>query len=52
MEMCDIDFFSHTRRVPIPEEEEVGIENYNSKENRKILRELEGNRRMKESLEE
>jgi phage terminase small subunit len=39
-EMIDIDFFSHIRRVLLLEEEKVRIEDYNSKENRRVFREL------------
>jgi hypothetical protein len=38
--MSDIVLFSQARRIPILEEEKVGIEDYNSKENRRGLREL------------
>lgn len=37
----NIDFFSHTRRVPLPDEKEVGIEDYNSKANGRVPREQE-----------
>lgn len=32
------DFFNHVRTIPFPEDEEVRIEDYNSKEIRRVFR--------------
>ena len=50
--MSDIDFFSHVRRAPLPEEEAVGIEDYNSKENQRVLRELTERQAKDEEVED